>query len=234
MIPLIIGKNSSGKDQYVDLSTVPLLMISYSSEKQMFEILNRFFKINYEYNSANYLITSSRHMEQIIVEENQLFFLRDIPEKSRFKSRLSLLNSINKEMKRRIKILEGKKVKDFARYVSLNLWNEHKLTYQFMIIDDIWDIVIAKPKTIGLSMMNIILNGPLVGIHTILTSGLSYRNILQQLIQLNPIIREQLRNKYGMPEPQQINVLGTELIFTPDELIFLKKSGEMEMQRFFK
>jgi hypothetical protein len=76
--------------------------------------------------------------------------------------------------------------------------------------------------------------GPAVGINTILASGISYRNLLQQLISINPTILTELQNKYGIPEPKQINLMGDEIIFTPDDLIFFKQAGKMEMERLFK
>lgn len=234
MINVSIGKYSNGAIQLIDLSQISLLMISFSKDNQLVNILNKILKTDYENKKTHYIITSSRRLLQLELTGSELFFLRDIPEKSSFKSRSDFLNQINKEINHRLKILNDKKVKNFARYVSLNIWNDIKLTYQFMIVDDVWDLVVSKPKSIGLSMMNIILNGPIVGIHTIIASGISYRNILQQLIQINPVITDQLQKKFGIPEPKQLNVIGTELIFTPDDLIFLKKTGEMSIQRFFK
>ncbi len=64
-----------------------------------------------------------------------------------------------------------------------------------------------------------ILYGPSVGLHTIFESAISYRNLLQQLVQVYPILTLELQKKYGLPEPKQIRQLGHELIFTPDELI---------------
>ncbi|MCY7361097.1 MAG: hypothetical protein LH629_03370, partial [Ignavibacteria bacterium] len=98
----------------------------------------------------------------------------------------------------------------------------------------IWDIVKAKPKKLTLDLMLILLYGPAVGIHTIIASGISYRNLLQQLVGIHPILTLELQKKYGRPEPKQISALGHELIYTPDELVFYKKQGSFEMERFFK
>jgi hypothetical protein len=65
--------------------------------------------------------------------------------------------------------------------------------------------------------MRIILYGSDVGIHTIFTSKLSYRNLLEQLININPSITKELQKKYGVPEPKRINSIGHELLFTADK-----------------
>jgi hypothetical protein len=72
-----------------------------------------------------------------------------------------------------------------------------------------------------------------VGIHTILGSNISYRNLLQQLIELNPAIEKMLQEKYGIPAPTQISSIAQELIISPDKLIFYKKSSVLDMQKYY-
>jgi len=121
----------------------------------------------------------------------------------------------------------------FERYHSLNLWNTVKLPYQFLLIDDIWNLVKAKPESLAISLFRIILNGPAVGIHTIMGSNISYRNLLQHLISLNPPIRKMLQEKYGIPEPTQISAIAQELILTPDKLVFYKKTGVANLEKYY-
>ena len=234
-IPLIIGKNSNGEDQSIDLVKVPLLMVSYCEETQINEIFHRIQDLQYPNKPFNYLITNTRRLsEWKIGLEEAYVFLRDEPNMGNVKSRVSLLQMINQEIQRRQRLLAQYNMVNFNRYVSLNLWNQQKLNYCFLLIDDIWDIVTAKPKSIVLSLINIFINGPAMGIHAVFSSSISYRNLLDQLVTINPKIRLQLQKKYGIPEPKKINLLGSELIFTPDELIFYKPYGTMNMERLFK
>jgi hypothetical protein len=55
--------------------------------------------------------------------------------------------------------MKQKKILDFKRYTSLNIWNEIKLDYLFVFVDDIWDIIVSKPKNLGLNFMMILLSG---------------------------------------------------------------------------
>jgi hypothetical protein len=57
--------------------------------------------------------------------------------------------------------------------------------------------------------------------------------LLQHLIELNPAIRKMLQEKYGIPEPTQISSIAQELILTPDNLVFYKKSSMMQIWKSF-
>jgi len=235
MIPLLIGKNSNGEDRFLDLSNIALLMVSYCEEKQISAVFKHIQGIVYPNKQFNYVIANSRRLNECQISVDEAYvFLRDDPESGSVNSRLKLLKMINKEMMRRQKIIRLHKVKDFDRYVSLNVWNKEKVTYQFLLIDDIWDIVTSSPRSLALNLINIFINGPTYGIHTVFASGVSYRNLLEQLVKLNPKISLELQKRYGVPEPKTINLLGSELIFTSEELIFYRPYATMAMERLFK
>ncbi len=234
IIPFRIGKNSSGEDQFVDLSELSLLMMSYSEEHVLNDFFQKIYLATYPYKESNYLITNSRRLK-LWGGNNEVdrIFLKDEPLETSINSRKQVFKSLTDEILRREQILKSKKIKDFKRYFSLNLWNKDKLSYQFLVVDDIWDIVTAKPKGLGLNLIRIMLYGPAVGIHTIFASGISYRNLLQHLVNINPAITKILQEKYGVPEPTQISVLGSELIYSPDGLIFYRKNRFAELEKYY-
>jgi len=220
---LLIGKNSDGEDQYIDLTKIPVLIISYCEEAQLKSIFSQFNLINFV--NKNYLISNSRFFNNWGLNNNHFhLFMRDNPT-IEFETRIELIDHLLNEIFHRQKIMKKKKIIDFERYVSLNTWNEIKLGHQFLIVDDVWDIIVSKPVKLGLNFMMILLYGPIVGIHTIFASGISYRNILEQLINQHPILTIELRKKYGFPVPKKISELGQELIFTPEGIVFYKKSA---------
>ena len=229
---LLIGKNSDGEDQYIDLTKVPVLIISYCEDEQLRYIFSQFD--SFDFVNKNYLIANTRFLNDWgFHKEHFHLFMRDDP-KIEFETRIDLIDHIIKEIVNRQKIMKKKKVVDFERYVSLNTWNDIKLGHQFLIVDDVWDIIVSKPLKLGLNFMMIILYGPLVGIHTIFASGISYRNILEQLINKHPILTIELRKKYGFPEPRKISELGQELIFTPDGLVYYKKNAISDLMKYYK
>jgi len=229
---LLIGKNSDGEDQYIDLRKVPVLIISYCEEEQLKSIFNQFN--SFDFLNKNYLISNSRFFKNWGLNKGHFhLFMRDDPA-IEFETRADLIDHLLNEIIQRQKILKKKKIIDFERYISLNTWNEIKLGHQFLIVDDVWDIIISKPVKLGLNFMMIILYGPIVGIHTIFASVISYRNILEQLINQHPILTIELRKKYGFPEPKKISELGQELIFTPEGFIYYKKSAISDLLKYYK
>jgi hypothetical protein len=229
---LLIGKNSDGEDQYIELTKVPVLIISYCEEEQLKSIFSQFNL--FDFVNKNYLITNTRYFKDWGLKKNHFhLFMRDDP-RMEFETRIDLIDHLLEEIINRQKIMKKKKIIDFERYVSLNTWNDKKLGYQFLIVDDVWDIIVSKPVKLGLNFMMIILYGPLVGIHTIFDSVISYRNILEQLINQHPILSIELRKKYGFPEPKKISELGQELIFTPEGFVYYKKSAISDLLKFYK
>ena len=229
---LLIGKNSDGIDQFIELAKVPVLIISYCEEEQLKSIFSQFKE--FDFVNKNYLIANTRYLNEWgLKKEHFYLFMRDDP-RIEFETRIDLLNHLLEEIVNRQKIMKKKKIIDFERYVSLNTWNDIKLGHQFFIIDDVWDIIVSKPIKLGLNFMMILLYGPLVGIHTIFASVISYRNILEQLINQHPNLTIELRKKYGFPEPRKISELGQELIFTPEGFVYYKKSAISDLLKFYK
>jgi hypothetical protein len=233
IFPLTIGLNSNNEPQQINLALVPLLMVSYSHSRELHPYFSQILSMEDPIIKAGsqFLIANSRHLPS--EDSPHKCFLTDNPEKGTHISRQALLNNVLKEMKLRNKIMRQKKITSFKKYYALNLWNTIKLKYSFLLIDDIWNLVSAKPQSLSISLIRIILNGPSVGIHTILGSNISYRNLLQQLIELNPAIEKMLQEKYGIPAPTQISSIAQELIISPDKLIFYKKSSVLDMQKYY-
>lgn len=226
--------------QYIDLAQVPLLMVSYSDS---IELQQYFSQITFSEpaglsggstaaeQAGNFLIANSRHLPTN--PNGWSYFLTDEPESGTHITRAKLLNAVLREMQFRTRIMKQKRMTSFEKYHALNLWNTVKLPYQLLLIDDIWNLVKAKPASLSIQLFRIILNGPEVGVHTIIGSNISYRNLLQHLIELNPAIRKMLQEKYGIPEPTQISTIAQELILSPDNLVFYKKSSMADLEKLY-
>jgi hypothetical protein len=229
---LLIGKDSAGKNQFIDLSEVPVLIVSFCDENQLTSIFSQFGV--FESSTRHYLITNTRYFNIWKFDKERFrVFMRDEPEFDII-SRNDLINQIVDEIIRRQKIMKQKKTTDFRRYNSLNTWNDVKLDYLFLFIDDIWDLIVSKPKKLALNFMMILLYGQFVGVHVVFASAISYRNLLQQLIGIYPILTIELKKKYGIPEPVKISELGHELTFSPEDFVYYKKGSIMDMVRYYK
>lgn len=233
-IPLIIGRNSNGEHQMIDLIEIPLLMISYCEEYQLKNIFTQLCTLSYPYKQNDYFVISQKRSKNWETHMGNVYvYYKDNPENSNVQNKMKLLKKVTDEISRRELLIKKQELHDFKKYHSLNTWKKEKITYQFFVVDDIWDIIISKSKSIGLSLMRIILYGPYVGIHTIFTSILSYRNLLEQLININPVIAKELQKKYGIPEPKKINTLGSELIITAENLVFYKNLRSTDFEKMY-
>lgn len=234
IIPFYIGKNSNGHRQMIDLADAAVMMISWSEEHSL---LNAFAAIDaaiYPHKDFNYIIANSKNSSAWITSGCPHFvFWKDEPTNGTIESRDKLMKLIGKEILFREKIMKKNPGKSFREYFLMNDSNEQPLSYRFLLIDDVWDLVRAKPKCLSLSFIRVMLYGPAVGIHTIFASSISYRNLLQNLVNINPAIQLVLQAKYGIPEPTQINSMGQELIFTPDGLIYFKKDSRADLLKLY-
>lgn len=229
---LLIGKNSQGENQFIELNEIPVLMISYCNEEQLSFIFEQFG--NQKNVRKNYIITNSRFFQKWKLDKEQfIYFLRDEPEID-FETRNDIIIHLLDVIVERQKIMKKKSIKAFTRYLELNTWNEIKLDYIYLFLDDVWDLIVSKPKKLALNFMMVLLYGPNVGIHVVFASGISYRNLLQQLVNVYPILTIELKKKYGIPEPKKISDLGHELIFTPEEFVYYNKGNILEMTKYYK
>lgn len=231
-IKLLIGKNSGGENQYIEMKHIPVLMISYCDEGQLASIFSQFGQ--HSFSQKNYIITNTRLFQQWVMQKEAFsLFMRDEPEMG-FETRNDIINHVLEEIVMRQKIMKQKGITDFSRYISLNTWNDVKLDYTYLLVDDVWDMIVSKPKKLALNFMMILLYGPKVGVHVLFASSISYRNLLQQLVNVYPILTIELKKKYGIPEPKKISDLGHELIFTPEDFVYYNKGNIAEMVKYYK
>ena len=80
----------------------------------------------------------------------------------------------------------------------------------------------------------ILLYGQKVGVHVVAASAISYRNLLQQLVSIYPILTIELKKKYGIPEPIKLSELGHELIFSSEDFVYYKKGSVADMIKYYK
>ena len=234
IVPFIIGKTSNGHNQSIDLAETPLLMLSFCNEQQLKIVIQQLCIAGNDYEHIFYFATNSKRLEQWEINKEDVYvFLKDDPIAGSILSRKKLLDKIITEIGRRKRILGKKKIASFKRYHELNLWNEEKLSYNFFVVDDVWDLVVSKPRSLGLDLITIMLNGPEVGINTIIGSEISQHNLLTQLVNLNPKITTALQEKYGIPEPKRLGMLGAELTFTTEDFIYFRSANSIEFMRLF-
>ena len=105
---LLIGKNSVGEDQYIDLTKIPVLIISYCEEEHLKFIFKQFN--SFDFINKNYLIANTRFFKEWELDKNHFhLFMRDDPTVD-FESRIDLIDFLLAEIVNRQKIMKKKKI----------------------------------------------------------------------------------------------------------------------------
>lgn len=227
-IAIPIGKSSDGIAEDVDLSTMPHLFLSYSEEDQLYHYLGHLLHSWNQTSEITYQIATALSLESFNVLEKHFnrtkpfySWIRNNPEMGTIGSKSAFIQAIFKELKKRQKKTEST--------VNIN----QKFQSLIVIIDDLLEMLVNKRKNTGLRFLQLMIEGPAVRIHFITASGRSFRNLLNQLINMNPVTKEQLQQQLPNINLTYHLPLGAELILTPENLFFFKARNESDFQRFY-
>ena len=96
LIPLIIGKNSTGENQMIDLAEMPLLIVSYFRTEQLQSLYAQLQSLQYPFKQKDYYISSKRKCTSWGIElQNSYTLFIDDPEEGSIKSKAKMLKIIN-------------------------------------------------------------------------------------------------------------------------------------------
>ena len=214
-ISVVIGKNSSGENKCIDLNEIHVLFVSYLHDKQLFEIIQQV--TGYENNT--YFISQNCAKELQLSKEKCSLYIKDEPTSGNLYNRKEIFKQILKEIKRKRSSTVKKK--------------STTSQFRFLIVDNIWDIITSKQKQLALDLMLIIIYGASVGYRIIIGSTLSYRNLLEQVIAMHPVLIKELENQFKSPIPKRIDEISDELIFTAEEFVYHKKAKSLSIEKYF-
>lgn len=228
-LPIAIGKNSANQTFSADLSVLPHLFLSYCYESQV----NTFYKQLVDFyssdtqNDVRFAIASTHSRKAIDVTNGfqfpYCFFSKD-EYRSTVHCKASFLMALSKEMKNRKKFLSSK---------LLHHHNKKFCPPLLVLLDDVLDIIISSRKSIGLLFLELLLKGHHVNMHVIAASIGTCRNLLRQLMHINPLVKERFKQLFKS-ETFPINAsLGAELIFTSEDFIFFKEAHAFDYHRLY-
>lgn len=223
---VIVGKTSNNELRQIPLSQLPHLFLLYSDQEQLHHFLQRLLA-NWGNSIANNEIGFALSMSETNVVKlfgNNFstlpypFYNRTNPDQGSVASRYIFMQDLLKELKKR----KRNSIKNSNRRVPL-----------IVISDDIFELVITKRKYTGLYFLQLLIEGPAYGIHFFIVSIRVYRNLMNQLMAVKPLLKDSLR-KLILDYDFSINQpLGSELIMTPEDLYFFKTREQMDYDRYF-
>lgn len=228
MIPVAIGKNSANEVYHIDLTQLPHLFISYTTGEQ----ISRFFAsltsaLNGGDSPVHFAIASTRRSAGQAVPAPGVVvhrFSAHDEEGSTVASREQFMLALSKEMRLRSAWLEKEKGGTTTR---------KPFPHMVILLHDIFDIILSNKKSIALSFIKLLLLGKMLRMHVVAASAFTYRNLLKQLIQLNPLVREKFKSFFDSGAYPVVTPLGAELVITAEDLLFFKPANAIDYERLY-
>lgn len=227
-IKLKIGKKSSGDNVFILLNQEPNLFITYSNEHQLYSTLLSFVSVfTNEYQGLEIAYAFSFKTEQQVFKEIETDFFKQRFIRNEYRegyteSKNVFWNKLLYEFRKRLKQIKTLESDD--------QWHESVLV---VMIDDIFEMILTQRKKTGLAFLELAVYGSRVGIHFVVAAYGTYRNLLNQLIQLNPGIEKKLRENTLTSSLRMINPLGSELILSGEGLTFYKEKDAFQLTKLY-
>lgn len=237
MISIKIGKNSNNELYAIDICKLPHLFVSYTNDQQLLD----FFVTTIQAFSINStkikttLLLSPKNAEYILPQLPQSILgychIRNQDEQTGIASKKIFFSSLIKEMKQRLKLFKNTGVKNLKEYNPK--FKNKSLHLMVVLIDDTFDLLRPSKTNTGLQLIKVLLAGHAAGIHCITASTISFKNLVRQLVNMD--IRPNTAVKKFM-DANQLNTLpplGADLIFTADNLVFIKERDSADYIRLY-
>ena len=225
-VPLVIGKQSSGEEFIIDLERLPHLFISHSNDKQLQNIFIQLIgNIVQNEIELHLSLSLSRRMTLLIkplvpIESLFMEFNHNDFEDGKINSINEFVSSLIIEKKNRATLIKKSKI-PMAMFPAM-----------IIFIDNIFEIIMAQQKKTALSFIELLLTGAPVKMYFIMGSSGIYRPLLDQLINVSPVLKKKLKKSFQ--EQLITQPLGAELVINPDGLLFFRERNEKIYTRLYQ
>ncbi|MEO8769960.1 MAG: hypothetical protein ABI402_07740 [Ferruginibacter sp.] len=219
-LPLILGHSSSNEPFRVDLATLPHLFISFSEDADFTTLMSSLCHQLVTYEPGNKLriamAVNNHHAETMMdLVPAQYWFRKFITNKQEENlntdSHLLFMRTMITTFKKRMRLAGEKRTAELG------------FTPLIFFSDNILDLVIvSRKRNVDVDFMQILLMGKQVGIHCIVASSASYRNLLSQLMHIHPNVKAVMEKNNIEIKVADNKTLGAELILSGEGLLFFK------------
>ncbi len=138
----------------------------------------------------------------------------------------SLMNNLNKRNNAFAKC-NAENIDDYNHIIRQNK-KYRPMPYMVVFIDNIIDIAVSNRTRTGLYLIRLLMTGASAGMYFVAASVGSYRNLLMQLINIDPAITRHFERFAPASHFKITNPLGAELVINPDGLYFFKERNKAE------
>lgn len=225
LLPLILGKNSSGQESIIDLTKMPHLLIAGSTGSGKSSGLNSII-MSLLYSK------SPEEVKLILIDPKRLEFTNyeDLPHLifpiiNSPQQAVKALRWVVANMEKRYNMLSKFKVKNIDEYHKLNL--EEKIPYLIVIIDELADLMITSGKEIEVLIARIAQLSRAAGIHLIIATQRPSVDVITGIIKINFPSRIAFRVISKIDSRTILDTSGAEKLLGAGDMLFLDSSGNI-------
>lgn len=222
-----IGKTSAALDYSVDLAELPNLFVSYCDECQIQQLSGAFLKElsrGGDRRGVQFAVGETRSFEWMSSAPELRYAFRAGAEASNSShTRDGFMQSLSREMHKRKALRKRLGPEAF----------DATCPYLVVFLHDVFELVLSQKKAIGITFLQLLLLGKSLKLHTIAASCSTYRNLLRQFMQLNPIVKAKFRKTLGEKSLYIPQSLGAELILTSENFSFFRSAADHDYHRFY-
>ncbi|HEX2534180.1 MAG TPA: hypothetical protein VHK69_10615 [Chitinophagaceae bacterium] len=225
-----IGKTSADETVGVDFAQLPHLFLSYAEEAQARQfcsgLARQLHRVQQGTHVSLALALTRPGLEKVFRRPGTIppvfSYLRHDAAASTESSRVQFFRTLHREMRRRQSRLHKE-----ASGVRLRT-----LPYppMLVVLDEVFDILQAPQKSVAMTFLHLLHSGRELGMHVLAVSAVSYHNLVRQLVQVSPRLKQKFRPASGIGTGA---ALGAELVISGDDLLFFRPAGAPDYQRLY-
>lgn len=211
------GKKSDGSLYVIDLTTEANLFVSWSREEQIDEVFQLWLLRLTEEQQLPELVISVTRKRAAILPLQRFTFSRQF---IRYEEEAALQKTTIDGFVKDLFVQYKKRQKQSDLITTKRVFQKPIL----ILIDNIFQLLNYRRKQTGEKLLTLLSGGRYYGMHFIIGSPVSYRNLMVQI--------QSSASKITTNIPERLRP-GAELVLTDDNLYFYRSSTEMNYTRLF-
>ncbi|MBI3458943.1 DNA translocase FtsK 4TM domain-containing protein [Candidatus Azambacteria bacterium] len=220
-----LGIDVSGNPSYVDLASMPHLLICGSTGSGKSAAIHNIL--------TAFLFKNSPEILKLVLidpKKVELVFYSDVPHLisgviNNAKDAVLALRFMAKEMDRRYEILAKKRVRDINSYNTHLKEDEELMPYIVVVVDELADLMLTYPREVEASIVRLAQMARAVGIHLIISTQRPSVEVITGLIKANITSRMAFAVASQIDSRTIIDSSGAEKLLGRGDMLFISSTN---------
>ncbi len=233
---IAIGRNSNSDVYYKDISSLPHLFISYSYPEQLIALYKRYIAaIMRSKNTEVFLLFSAGTAGKLLpvsdFAQQPHVCIYNAEEGGNISTRKEFFYTLLTLSNKRFRILKKQGAVSFDAYNAMD--KIKPMCRVIVFTDDTFSLLLPPNSTDAVSFVKLLLAGHNTGIHCIAASASGYKNLMNQLINLDVKINRHIRKFIADKNIHTLPPLAAEMIINAEDFIFFKNKELQDYIRLY-